>query len=925
MNYYKQKLYTFFSILLVSFMALVVPAEGYGQTANSIISDGSVLGQASAYVDFSILELSSTERGFLLSKMTTAEKENIPASELTNGLVIFNTDTECVEYYNGQIKDWLSACGDLGPAEFVWARNSCNAVQVMGPFAKGGLLDPSINLMSIEVTVTKPGTYHIRGTAENTGENPGANNNYVFNAEGVFLQTGTFTVILKATGKPLYAGYARNGTNQIPAGVGDEITMYFNNVEANDCKPRVFIDLGAISFTTLGHEQKGILYQDTEPTYKNPNATLELKLTNIQGAGEVEFYTYEQNGLVFSGTQFISQQGGTNQVVTLTGKGKSVNPLPTTLEVYNNAYFDMSSGQLPQAYNAMVNIAPINLDILCTEPGKPIKVNGKWETGKPIGNANTIEIPVKVLAPGKGRIKGVINNGVSNPITFESRTTEFEFDQANGDIQYVIINPTNTTTTILLTNLEMDFSWESSGGQEYEATAPVEVLGQNDVCSLEIEAATGEAIFTFTGKIDLESKFVYKSGSATGIPYVTPRTDMGASGTDDFRIKVGINVSAIGSLELRTNTVNGVYFEGATSLSTTGVHDVYLRAYGKSEIDLKAIDANYTVSLVSGILSTGSAPSINIDYVYRPMTVYSIGGPTAESWHPGGNQHHDWGAGPLLVRNDHNFGWNGVVRIAKLSFIGVSGTNGLNNIGEFKANSISTFEKNIQSSDFAYVGGSYGKSFAKDDSNLTKLSEYIKSDYPVIYGETDLVLLKKMVDKLYPGNTMTFANDTNAQARSGKPMAIKTTLSELIFGQSSSHFGKEYGFTMANRYIAGSNYGANNTVHSTTFDANYFEALSYLSSNNANEVFSFIAKLHPFVGIGNSGFGGGRIRDNPDNSVDFPTTAKKNGNKYSPISNSIFNIPNGTTKINVDNAMFLLNLMHWGIDRAQELQPNEIK
>jgi uncharacterized protein (TIGR02145 family) len=57
-----------------------------------------------------ILELVSTERGFLLPRMSTVERDAISSTgTMPEGLVIFNTDTKCADYWNGT--RWSSLCG----------------------------------------------------------------------------------------------------------------------------------------------------------------------------------------------------------------------------------------------------------------------------------------------------------------------------------------------------------------------------------------------------------------------------------------------------------------------------------------------------------------------------------------------------------------------------------------------------------------------------------------------------------------------------------------------------------------------------------------------------------------------------------------------------------------------------------------------
>jgi uncharacterized protein (TIGR02145 family) len=54
-----------------------------------------------------ILELESTEKGFLPPRMTTAERDLI--SSPAEGLLIYNTDNQCLELVNGN-NDWISLC-----------------------------------------------------------------------------------------------------------------------------------------------------------------------------------------------------------------------------------------------------------------------------------------------------------------------------------------------------------------------------------------------------------------------------------------------------------------------------------------------------------------------------------------------------------------------------------------------------------------------------------------------------------------------------------------------------------------------------------------------------------------------------------------------------------------------------------------------
>ena len=54
------------------------------------------------------LEVKSTTKGFLPPRMTTGERDVINSGVWAEGLTIYNTDTKCLELYNGT--DWISVC-----------------------------------------------------------------------------------------------------------------------------------------------------------------------------------------------------------------------------------------------------------------------------------------------------------------------------------------------------------------------------------------------------------------------------------------------------------------------------------------------------------------------------------------------------------------------------------------------------------------------------------------------------------------------------------------------------------------------------------------------------------------------------------------------------------------------------------------------
>src|SRR6185312_8403535 len=88
--------YFLFLILQVAFVTHLFAQVGISNT--SITPDAS-----------SILELRSTSAGFLPPRMTTAQRDAISAA--ATGLLIYNTNTNQLNYYNGSI--WQIVSGDI--------------------------------------------------------------------------------------------------------------------------------------------------------------------------------------------------------------------------------------------------------------------------------------------------------------------------------------------------------------------------------------------------------------------------------------------------------------------------------------------------------------------------------------------------------------------------------------------------------------------------------------------------------------------------------------------------------------------------------------------------------------------------------------------------------------------------------------------
>ncbi|MGB1296485.1 MAG: RCC1 domain-containing protein [Flavobacteriales bacterium] len=81
----------------------------FGSVASAQIGIGTQIPHTSA-----ILDVESTTKGFLPPRLTTSERDAINGGVFTEGLVIYNSDIKCVEFYNNT--EWINICGlSTGP------------------------------------------------------------------------------------------------------------------------------------------------------------------------------------------------------------------------------------------------------------------------------------------------------------------------------------------------------------------------------------------------------------------------------------------------------------------------------------------------------------------------------------------------------------------------------------------------------------------------------------------------------------------------------------------------------------------------------------------------------------------------------------------------------------------------------------------
>ncbi|MCL2027733.1 MAG: hypothetical protein FWG79_04505 [Bacteroidales bacterium] len=244
--------------------------------------------------------------GHRLPRLTTEQRNQISVSNNghASGLLIYNTDIDCVEYWSDD--EWLSLCqSSLNPQVEILEAN-CSKVRIYGDYYMGSPLNSS-HYIRMLITVIEKGNYNIVATS---------NNGYYFQVSGIFEQTGTFELILAGMGTP--------AKNQI-----DNITFSCNgDLIETVCHSEIDVKSLTMGYVTncenieVAGQYQTRKFMDNDNYVKIPIDVLQTGITNIQ--------TDMQNGLVFSATQMLTKFGPDTLILYAKGMPKQEAPFRFT-------------------------------------------------------------------------------------------------------------------------------------------------------------------------------------------------------------------------------------------------------------------------------------------------------------------------------------------------------------------------------------------------------------------------------------------------------------------------------------------------------------------------------------------------------------------------------------------------------------------
>jgi hypothetical protein len=370
-------------MILAVILCLLSFGSVFAQVETAKIKDGTISGGATKAKDGAIFELESNNKGMLISRLTTAQRNAIPTANLSNGLLIFNTNSNCFDYWDSLRVQWLSMCGTPPPAVFDVSAAQCSLVIANGTYKQGVTLSGD-NTLTVPVTVTQAGTYTMTATTAN---------GYYFEASGNFPSAGVYDITLKGTGRP-NSGYDAGDP-------GDVVTVILNGVVCN-CTPHIYIEKANVDFaiscgslTRLGSYNIGI------PLTGENKLTLDV---NVSNTGFWSMKTNTVNGYSFMGQGTFTKTG--LQTVELLGTGA---PIASGTDL-----FDITSNASTVAGGSCTGISVIVAPVAFTMDCAGATQSGAYMQNVALNSTNnTITLPVNVTATGATTISTNTVNGVS--------------------------------------------------------------------------------------------------------------------------------------------------------------------------------------------------------------------------------------------------------------------------------------------------------------------------------------------------------------------------------------------------------------------------------------------------------------------------------------------------------------------------------
>lgn len=385
------------------------------------------------------------DKGVIIPRLTTQQRNSINTTNAEDGLTIYNTDENCINYWNKEEKTWSSSCGNVGKAKF--KIENCSDIKVYGQYLSKTQINGNSNYLLITVLVEKAGVYNITATSK-------VNNGYYFSVSGEYLGVGRSTIKVPGMGVPTNAKF-------------DDFTIQLNGVDSSlVCPIKIEVENSEVkpSFTMECNSTEVFgIYKLDEALGNQHHIKLELNIDPSANGATYFIETEEVDGIKFYGTGKLNTS---QPIVTLQGKG-----IPRTSDIKKMRIKSNSSETVAVCY----------ANVRVTIPEKKLLVVGATDASDSYGFANTSTPVYKMLKEKKNYglspesvfsfegwsdIKSVSANAPltqyvtgENPydIVIVQSTTQFNTAQVESLVEYlknkgvvIIFDSDDKTATLLI-------------------------------------------------------------------------------------------------------------------------------------------------------------------------------------------------------------------------------------------------------------------------------------------------------------------------------------------------------------------------------------------------------------------------------------------------------------------------------------------
>lgn len=390
-------------------------------------------------------------KGVMVPRMSKADRDRINISDpiYANGLWLYNTDEDCFNYFSRADNKWKSVCGEIGRADF---NVVCANSESLGTYMIGQAFNSS-NVIKLTIEVTKIGTYEITVPSDN---------GYYFALNGVFPNTGKYTIYITGNGTPLNTGVY--------------LSKIYNYGDYTGCTVSVSI-LGDPATYTMSCAISSSADIQTNPTtstglfgsYKvaqivNPSVHYIRMRVNVTALGSWEASTNTVDGLSFSGSGSFTTLG-TNYIV-LRASGKPTTPYDKTFVISTN-----SAGGVSLSCNVLLRMTISKKRILSVGENA-WSISGTTGVGDMFKNTtnfgeldySTFKVVTPEIYPTSGAIYGTLVNAANilkyidpaQPETLCDIVVFAHTNEINTDVVDALINYVRNGGVLLMFNEHMN-------------------------------------------------------------------------------------------------------------------------------------------------------------------------------------------------------------------------------------------------------------------------------------------------------------------------------------------------------------------------------------------------------------------------------------------------------------------------------------